>query len=216
MTQVNDDTLYIITDGTRYIYYTGTITQRKLALTTHVAQAATFTLEKANNLLTHFPRHFRMLSDAWKVIESDITPSPSNVSSTPLKMNAAASHSDNTIFESEDFNWSDFASTLDKAQTDAEVYKERLSEQLSYVDREISDIHHYIEFCNLDAYRGYKCYRLLQDCIRDRRHIKDELNKVSMLLNPVSSASDLVNLVRNEQDRTYTPRILKALFEDGI
>lgn len=92
-----------------------------------------------------------------------------------------------------------------------------LNEQLSKVDKEISDIMHYIEFNQLNAAEGYKAYRLLREKRIERRAIKDDFEKFQV----VSSAkiSDIFNgtlekKLNETMNRTYTPRVLTELFEE--
>ncbi len=90
------------------------------------------------------------------------------------------------------------------------------SRELSKVDKEISDIHHYIEFYSLSASRGYKMAKILKDCLIQRRAIKDEtemLNRISVMtvghIGNGKGRRDLDKL----NNKQYTPRILTELFE---
>lgn len=94
--------------------------------------------------------------------------------------------------------------------------RNELSCELSKVDKEISDIHHYIEFYSMSASRGYKMAKMLKDRLIRRRAIKDEtemLNRISVMtvghIGNGKGRSDLDKL-KNKQ---YTPRILTELFE---
>ena len=92
-----------------------------------------------------------------------------------------------------------------------------LSEKLSKIDQEITDIHHYIEFNKLNAAEGYKAFKLLQDKLLERRVIKDDMSKFQML--STTKVADIFNGTFDKNiealsNRTYTPRILKELFEE--
>lgn len=97
-----------------------------------------------------------------------------------------------------------------------EPMKKDLTDKLAKIDQEICDIYHYIEFNNLDAYRGFKAYKLLQDTLIRRREVKDDLLKIQIITETV--VPDLFN-GRLEQridginKRTYKPRVLTELFE---
>jgi hypothetical protein len=93
-----------------------------------------------------------------------------------------------------------------------------LSQRLSQIDQEITDIQHYIEFHKLNAAEGYKVYKLLQDKLLVRRGIKDDMAKFQILNN--AKVSDIFDgtLEKNLEvlaNRTYTPRVLKELFTEG-
>lgn len=93
----------------------------------------------------------------------------------------------------------------------------QLSEKLSNIDQEITDIHHYIEFNKLNAAEGYKAFKLLQDKLLERRGIKDDMSKFQMLSS--TKVTDIFNGTFDKNiealsNRTYTPRVLKELFEE--
>ena len=56
------------------------------------------------------------------------------------------------------------------------AYKIKLNHELSVADQKITDIYHYIEFHPLNACQGYKMAKLLQDTLKERREIKNELD----------------------------------------
>lgn len=90
-----------------------------------------------------------------------------------------------------------------------------LSQRLSQIDQEITDIQHYIEFNKLNAAEGYKAYKLLQDKLLVRRGIKDDMIKFQVLTS--AKVSDIFDGTLDKSldalsNRTYTPRVLKELF----
>lgn len=92
-----------------------------------------------------------------------------------------------------------------------------LSEELSKIDRQKSDIEHYIEFNagKLNACGGYKAYKMLQDILLQRRKIKDELEIVQVARDRIASPDELARIdtkVKELENRKYTPRELKHLF----
>lgn len=90
-----------------------------------------------------------------------------------------------------------------------------LSQRLSQIDQEITDIQHYIEFNKLNVVEGYKAYKLLQDKLLVRRDIKNDMAKFQVLTS--AKVSDVFDgtLEKNLDvlsHKTYTPRVLKELF----
>ncbi len=99
---------------------------------------------------------------------------------------------------------------------DAEERRVVLTDKLSNVDKEITDIYHYIEFTNLNAAKGFRAYKILQERLKRRRKIKNELSVLTSLKDR-SITSEQIELIKenadNVENRTYTPRVLKELFE---
>lgn len=112
-----------------------------------------------------------------------------------------------------------FDDIIGKIKTvDVENYtkeQSELSQRLSRIDQEISDIQHYIEFNKFNAAEGYMAFKMLQDKLLERRTVKDDFAKFQMLSNAkVSDIFDgtLDKNLKTLEDRTYTPRVLKELF----
>ena len=98
----------------------------------------------------------------------------------------------------------------------AEERKEILSISLSDVDKEISDINHYIEFGKFNAYQGWLAFNLLRSRLKKRRKIKDELHILTQLGEcKVNSAmiEDIKTSIEKLNSRKYQPRKLNELFE---
>ena len=92
-----------------------------------------------------------------------------------------------------------------------------LSQKMSKIDQEVSDIQHYIEFNKLNAAEGYMAFKMLQDKLLERRVIKDDLAKFQMLA--AAKVSDIFDGTLEKhiealESRTYTPRVLTHLFTD--
>lgn len=112
--------------------------------------------------------------------------------------------------------WIDKISDLNGLATDALHRKEELTEQLSNIDKELSDIYHYIEFCNLNAAQGYKAYRMIKDRRIKRRSIKNELEVIGIILGrkiSETATEEIMKCVAGMDNRTYEPRVLKELFD---
>ena len=78
------------------------------------------------------------------------------------------------------------------------------AKQLSDLDQELSDIYHYIEFENLDAYRGWKAYRKLKDVLVKRREVKDSIDVANSINSKLTS--EYIVSVEKMRNRKYTPR----------
>lgn len=115
---------------------------------------------------------------------------------------------------------------LDKIKKDVNLFsdtlkdlrkrKQELLDLQSEVDKEISDIYHYIELNNLNAYQGWLMYKMLQYRLKRRRVIKDELSIIKHLVKcdiNTQSLSEIQDMIKNMDNRKYTPRVLSDLFK---
>lgn len=94
--------------------------------------------------------------------------------------------------------------------------KRELNSELSKIDKEISDIRHYIEFYPLSASNGYKMAKMLKDHLIKRREIKNELDVLGRI--QMMSVGKVGNgkgreIIDKILDKHYTPRVLSELFE---
>lgn len=83
------------------------------------------------------------------------------------------------------------------------------------IEREITDIYHCIEFYNLNAAKGYKIYKMMQERLIRRRQNKDETLKIDYILSGgIKGLTSKQTRKRFEslENREYTPRALKELF----
>ncbi len=91
----------------------------------------------------------------------------------------------------------------------------RLREELSTVDKTISDILHELEFAgSLSASQGYKYAKMLKNLREDRRCVKNELEELQLLLDKFKEFNlrnirkSLTDLEKRQVARSYTPRVL--------
>lgn len=93
--------------------------------------------------------------------------------------------------------------------------KDELSEKRSSIDREVTDLQHYIEQRNLNACDGYKAYKRLQGILIKRRAIKDEQLVLSIIedcrMEP-DSIEKTIKRIQGMDGRKYRPRVLPELF----
>ena len=95
---------------------------------------------------------------------------------------------------------------------------EDLNKHYKEVELEICDIYHYIELNNLNAYEGYKIYKKLQETLKKRRAIKDNMKRFEMFEEVFSNnmLDKLNGLYNFEENREYHPRVDKKMFKEGI
>ena len=91
-----------------------------------------------------------------------------------------------------------------------------LKSEIATIDLEIVDIEHYVEFNEFNAAKGYKAYKMLHDTRKRRRELKDELEKIELILGTSLKSKNLDNLdksIKGLDTRKYTPRVRKELFD---
>lgn len=198
---------YVITDGSRFIYrnYVG-----KYVPTSSEAMADIFSKKQANSVFANqLPK---ALKSVFYVERHDIPPEQvKQVTNEEIQQNIA-----NTDVSENIQKWLDKISELNGLINDATKRKDELNQQLSDVDKELSDIMHYIEFCNLNASQGYKAYKMVKDRRIKRRSIKNELVVVDAILDKKISdqiVGEMKKIIHSLDNRTYTPRVLNELFD---
>lgn len=127
---------------------------------------------------------------------------------------------ENTVFESEDFCWSNTCNLIQRVFSELNIYKSRLEKDFNKVQLELTDIDHKIEFpkSNGKEYNAVEMVKLLQlrrDTLRKRRKIKDDLMYIHIMSE--SSLEDftsgkVVNRINGMDNREYRPRVLDELF----
>lgn len=93
--------------------------------------------------------------------------------------------------------------------------KSELENKRDLIEKKIVDLNHYIEFYTLNASMGYCAYKELHDIFNERRNIKNEINKINIILKAFDNTTDFnklysdLNKVNNQK---YSPRVLFDLF----
>lgn len=112
----------------------------------------------------------------------------------------------------------DISSTL-KSFADYINQKRRLlnelTDEMGKVDREIVDIQHYIELNDLNAYQGWLAFKLLQQRLRRRRVLKDNIQAIGYIECGHVNTGELkhaASCIDGLEGRQYTPRELRELF----
>lgn len=95
--------------------------------------------------------------------------------------------------------------------------KEWLLEKESNVDKQISDILHFIEFSSFSACEGYKLCKAIKELRLKRREIKNELEIINII--NCHTCNNIANGNTNKsidgiENKKYTPRVLNELFEN--
>lgn len=198
---------YVITDGTRWIMRDR---NKKYIPTSNEALADIFGNKEANSVYQN--NLSKALKSVFHVEKIDKPPALiKQISHEEVKSNTE------TVSVAENIQyWVDKVSGLNGLAAEALHRKEELINQLSEVDKELCDINHYIEFCNLNAAQGYKAYKMIKDRRMKRRSIKNELDVLNMILGKKLSESvtnEITNAVLGMDKRIYEPRVLNELFD---
>lgn len=198
---------YVITDGTRWIMRDR---NKKYVPTSNEALADIFGNKEANSVYQN--NLSKALKSVFHVEKIDKPPALiKQISHEEVKSNTeTVSVAANIQY------WVDKVSGLNGLADEALHRKEELINQLSEVDKELCDINHYIEFCNLNAAQGYKAYKMIKDRRVKRRSIKNELDVLNMILGKRLSESvtnEITNAVLGMDKRIYEPRVLNELFD---
>lgn len=94
--------------------------------------------------------------------------------------------------------------------------KEKLTVEISTVDRELEDIKHYIEFNKFNAYSGWLALNMQKQRLNKRRRIKTELHILSSIDETALNKNMLKNaqtIIEKSLNQKYSPRALPELFE---
>lgn len=73
-----------------------------------------------------------------------------------------------------------------------------------------------MEFYNLNAAKGYKIYKMMQERLIRRRQNKNETLKINYILTGGINGLTSKNIrkhIESMENRYYQPRVLKELFE---
>lgn len=115
------------------------------------------------------------------------------------------------------------------AKTDVDDYFNRIAEITNTLDgkylqlksrqqdieKEIVDVYHAMEFYNLSASKGFKLYKIMQEKLRKRREVKDEIYKLELIFSSKmekESVSYVGKQLEHMNEKEYVPRVLLELF----
>lgn len=197
---------YVITDGTRWIMRDR---HGRYVPTSCEALADVFSNKQATGIFQ---------SNLSKALKSVFRVQKINEPPKLIKQISQETVQENTEKVSTAENvqrWIDKIEGLNGLATEALHRKDELVQQLSKVDQELSDVNHYIEFCNLNAAQGYKAYKMIKDRRIKRRSIKNELQVVDIILSKKiceTATDEIQKAIAGMDQRTYEPRVLNELF----
>lgn len=123
-----------------------------------------------------------------------------------------------TMFEGGPYDWENMLSNLCYMSSHIAEYQTKLHEMQSDVDLKISDVMHYLEFENPDDESLLTSARTLQKLSRERREIKDELEKTNLIRGTFldkafgNKVQQALGKMERMKSRQYTPRKLTDLF----
>lgn len=198
---------YVITDGTRWIMRDR---HGRYVPTSCEALADVFSNKQATGIFQ---------SNLSKALKSVFRVQKIDEPSKLIKQISQETAQENTerVSTAENIKrWIDKIDGLNGLATEALHRKDELVQQLSKVDQELSDVNHYIEFCNLNAAQGYKAYKMIKDRRIKRRSIKNELQVVDIILSKKISETatdEIQKAIAGMDQRTYEPRVLNELFD---
>lgn len=198
---------YVITDGTRWIMRDK---HGRYVPTSCEALADVFSNKQATGIFQ---------SNLSKALKSVFRVQKIDEPSKLIKQISQETAQENTerVLTAENIKrWIDKIDGLNGLATEALHRKDELVQQLSKVDQELSDVNHYIEFCNLNAAQGYKAYKMIKDRRIKRRSIKNELQVVDIILSKKISETatdEIQKAIAGMDQRTYEPRVLNELFD---
>lgn len=197
---------YVITDGTRWIMRDK---HGRYVPTSCEALADVFSNKQATGI--YQSNLSKALKSVFRVQKID---EPSKL----IKQISQETAQENTerVSTAENIQrWINKIDGLNGLATEALHRKDELVQQLSKVDQELSDVNHYIEFCNLNAAQGYKAYKMIKDRRIKRRSIKNELQVVDIILSKKiceTATDEIQKAIAGMDQRTYEPRVLNELF----
>lgn len=198
---------YVITDGTRWIMRDR---KGKYVPTSCEALADVYSNKQANSIFQN--QLSKALKSCFHLQKIDEVPAlVKQITQKEIKENT-----ENVLVAENIKYWVDKVNGLNGLASEALHRKDELLSQLSKVDQELSDINHYIEFCNLNAAQGYKAYKMIKERRIKRRSIKNELEVLSIILGKKISdtASDEIQkAIAGMDKRTYEPRVMTELFD---
>lgn len=125
-----------------------------------------------------------------------------------------------TLLDQLNNNWKEKLTELCYLSSHTNEYQNNLNQMLSDVDKEICDLLHFLEFNDPDNATRLQVVEMLQQRSRRRREIKNEIEKIALMKENFLDDSFALKLnqclehMERMQNRIYTPRKLKSLFEE--
>ena len=209
---------YVLTNGNGYYIRKDEFSKKFVPVRNEKLAEKWTQRAKASNVLNNaLPKNIRGNYRILEVQEEDVVPpKPQEQEVTKPKDEAARAIANESLGDDQLGKWSTGISSMAEFVMDAEQRKDELIQKLSEVDKEITDINHYIEFGKFNAYQGWLAFNMLRHRLKKRRKIKDELQVLQKLGECKITSSmlvDIKNAIGELSNRQYVPRVLTALFE---
>lgn len=178
----------------------------KVTHTSNLNLAQRFSYKEAKSLIKN---NIKSKDKSLYKIEEDKTSEPIQLQDTK------------TIFEDDNFSWSDSCDLIQNVFSQVDIYGSRLERTYDETQGEITDLYHKIEFTKANgkeynASEGYQLFCMLRDALRRFRKIKDDqyfVHIISSLNIDEIKSGRLMSCVNGMENREYAPRVLSELFE---
>ena len=157
----------------------------------------------------------------YKILEADIKEPSVTVASDPVKTGETSepeTFRNPTKYDGLHNNWESMLADLCYMSDHMSDYQHNLNQMLSDVDKEICDLMHYLELTDLSDSNLLKAGRMLQDCRRRRREIKNEIDRTDSMCaaflngNFGCKVKQSLTAIKRMNERQYSPRKLNELF----
>lgn len=200
---------YILQNSTNSNRFIMADHRKPVEITNKIEKATVFpSLEHAENFVSNqLPKRIR---GVWIPIETE----KKFTGQTQEKLHANLNYSYNSFFD-----WEEVVASVQNSFSKLLEYKSDLTAELSRINEELCDCVHACEFYKLDAAKGYKIYKMIRERRVRRRFLKDELAKISCILEMPHVeliGGKLQEKFRSIENQHYEPRVLKELFEDDL
>lgn len=200
---------YVITNGESYVC-------NKLNTVTKILNKAKVfdTFDLANNVFkSSISKSLKQMG--FQVRETEID---TNRINNTVNVNINTTSNDKINFSYTEVDIDDLRESingLSEKFTTLKGNKEWLLDEESNIDKQISDILHYIEFYNFSASDGYKLCKALKELRLRRRDVKNELELIGII--STHTCNNIANGNTNKAidalgKKQYAPRVLNDLF----
>lgn len=189
------------------------MSNNKFLRTTNFVNARKFqTKEKAQNIWSMVPKSLR--GYRWSIQEFE---DGGNVNTEIVSNNVAGEKVNPTYIPVDTEKLRGEIDDLSNKFSILQGNMDWLLDKMSNLDKQISDILHFIEFERFSACEGYKLCKALKDLRLQRRAIKNELELINII--NCHTCNNIANgntskAIDGLSNKKYEPRVLSELFED--
>ena len=190
--------MFILTNGSQFI-------KTNTKLTPHIKEAKKYpNIVLADKARVNMKRTFKKMGN-WRIVEYEDAQQSDTIDSNGKVMSVIN-------LEDKSMTSYDLAENISSNYKKLISYKAILENTIHEKEKETQDLLHFIEFFDLDAYKGFLIYKKLQQVRNERRKAKDELSRVDNFLKAdLQTVSDWKT--DTKEKKTYTPRVLVELFK---